>query len=99
MGAAAVSADTGRGVGVRVGGGPVSSTRGELAGLFVAIRPGKRGRILIDSEIAMCRLHSLTREDRRPREYELKDLDMLRAIAEECAQPNTRVILTKVDGH
>ena len=56
-------------------------------------------RILIDSKIAMCRLHSLTREDRRPREYELKDLDMLRAIAEECAQPNTRVILTKVDGH
>ena len=99
MGAAAVSADTGRGVGVRVGGGPVSSTRAELAGLFVAIRPSRRVRILIDSKIAMCRLHSLTREDRRPREYELKDLDMLRAIAEECAQPNTRVILTKVDGH
>ena len=99
MGAAAVRADSGRGVGIRVGGGPVSSTRAELAGVFVAIKPGHSVRILIDSEVAMRRLRSLTRTDCRPREYELKDLDILRAIADECAQPNTRVILTKVDGH
>jgi hypothetical protein len=56
-------------------------------------------RILIDREIAMSRLRSLTRDDGRPREYELKDLDILRAIAEECAQPDTQVNLFKVDGH
>jgi len=99
MGAAAVRVASGRGVGVRVGGGPVSSTRAELAGVFVAIRPGYSIRVLIDSEIAMRRLRSLTREDCRPREYELKDLDILRAIAQECSPQGTRVILTKVDGH
>ena len=56
-------------------------------------------RILIHSEIAMCRLRSLSRNDGRPREYELKNLDILRAIAEECAQPGTQVTLIKVDGH
>jgi len=94
MGAAAVTVASGRGVGVRVGGGPVSSTRAELAGVFVAIRPGYSIRVLIDSEIAMRRLRSLTREDCRPREYELKDLDILRAIAQECSPQGTRVILT-----
>ena len=84
---------------VWVGGGPVSSTRAELAGVFVAIRSGHSIRVLIDSEIAMRRLRSLTREDCRPREYELKDLDILRAIAHECSSQGTRVILSKVDGH
>ena len=82
-----------------MGGGPVSSTRAELAGVFVAIRPGHSVRVLIDSEIAMRRLRSLTREDCRPREYELKDLDILRAISNECSLQGTRVILSKVDGH
>jgi len=99
MGAAAVRVDTRRGVGVRVGGGPVSSTRAELAGVFMALKPGKAVRILIDSDVAMRRLRSLTRDDGRPREHELKDLDILRAIAAECAQQGTRVTLVKVDGH
>lgn len=99
MGAAAVSAVTKRGVGVRVGGGPVSSTRSELAGVFMALQRGKAMRILIDSEVAMRRLRSLTRVDGRPREHELKDLDILRAIASECAHQGTQVTLVKVDGH
>ena len=75
MGAAAVCAETGRGVGVRVGVGPVSSTRAELAGVYMALKPGQAVRILIDSEIAICRLGSLSRNDGRPREYELKNLE------------------------
>ena len=81
---AAVNAETVREMGVRVGGSPVSSTRTELAGVFTALKPGQAVRILIDSEIAMHRLRSLTRDGCRPREYELKDLDILRqAMAEE----------------
>ena len=83
MGAAAVNADTERGGGVRVDGGPVSSTRAELAAVFVVLKPGQSVRILIDSEIAIRRLRSLTREDYRPREYEVKDLDLLRAIGQQ----------------
>ena len=91
--------DSRRGGGVRAGAGPVSSTRAELAGVFMALRPGEAVRILIDSEVAMRRLRSLTRDDGRPREHELKDLDILRAIASECSHPGTRVTLVKVDGH
>ena len=89
MGAAAVNVETRRGAGVRVGGGPVCSTRSELAGVFMALKPGKVVRILIDSEVEMRRLRSLTRDDGRPREHELKDLDILRVIASECAQQGT----------
>jgi len=44
----------------------------ELAGVFIALKPGHSVRILIDSEIAMRRLRSLTRGDCRPREYEFE---------------------------
>jgi len=65
----------------------------------MALQRGKAMRILIDSEVAMRRLRSLTRVDGRPREHELKDLDILRAIASECAHQGTQVTLVKVDGH
>ena len=100
MGAAAVE-EGGSTLGCCRVGGPCSSTRAELVGIWLGISRERRGklRVLVDSSNCMTRLNRFRRVGFRPPQHKVPDWDVVRAVLSVLREREESVILTKISSH
>ena len=100
MGAAAVE-EGGSTIGCCRVGGPCSSTRAELVGIWLGISWERRGklRVLVDSSNSMTRLNWFRRVGFRPPQHKVPDWDVVQTILATLRDREGSVTLTKISSH